>query len=718
VSASERLYQLLPSIHRRRDGQNGQILRALLGVIQEELDRVEAQLDETYDNWFIETCDAWVVPYLGDALGVTGLEPIGDDTGALRAYVADTLGFRARKGTASGLEDLARAVTGWPAVAVEMFQRLAATQHLDHLSPQRMRTPDLRDADALERLGGAFEIAGHTVDVRSIAAGRGRYNIPDVAIWLWRLEAFAVEGSPATPDVGAGPARYRFSPLGNDVALYAPDRGDALTAAHRRPGLADLPAPIRRRPIWAELEAARAARAAGVAPVFAYLDADPGESAFTIWERDTTTHEMVAIPPERVQICNLSTWQTDTPAQRTYVDPTTMVTVGTRVAVDPALGRMIFLPPATSPVEPRVWFRHGFPGELGGGLYERGDQLAPVGARTRYAIGGPDTEGAAFPSLTAAITQWLADHQPPALFELLDDDVYAVADLSVPAAGAVELRSADQRRAVLRLGAPLTITLAAGASITLDGLLVAGDRVAIATDAAVAERHVTLRHTTLVPGHQLLADGTPVRPAQPSLVAAAGAAGRLIVSLARTVTGPIDLSAAGTSGSSLTLTDAIVDAMDGALPAVDADAVSITAATLLGAVDAGTLDASDTIFAHVVTVARTQDGCVRYSAVPPGSKVPRTYRCQPQLALTDTVAAEQDAIVERLRPRFTSRRYGDAAYLQLADTCADELVRGASDRGEMGGWHFLFQPVRTANLAVALDEYLRFGLEAGVLKAT
>jgi hypothetical protein len=636
----------------------------------------------------------------------------------LRAYVAGTLGFRARKGTASGLEDLARAVTGWPAVVVEMFQRLAATQHLDHLSPLRMRTPDLRDASSLELLGGPFEIAGHLVDVRSIAAGRGRYNIPDLAIWLWRLEAFAVEGSPATPDAGAGPARYRFSPLGNDVALYAPDRGDALAAAHRRPDEPGVPAPIRRRPIWAELETARAARAAGTAPAFAYLDPDPEVSAFTVWERDTTLKKLVAIPPERVQICDLSTWQTDTPVQRTYVDPATMVTVGTRVAVDPVLGRMIFLPPSTPPVEPRVWFRHGFPGELGGGLYERGDELADVGARTRYAIGGPDTEGAVYPTLAAAIGQWTTDHQPSALFEILDDDVYAAADLSVPAACAVELRSADERRAILRLGALWTITLAAGASITLDGLLVAGDRLVIATDAAVAERSVTLRHTTLVPGHQLLADGTPVRPAQPSLVAATGAAGRMIVTLARTVTGPIDLSSLGVDGSTLTLTDAIVDAMDGALSAIDADAVSITAATILGAVDCGTLDASDTIFAHVVTVARTQDGCVRYSAVPPGSKVPRTYRCQPQLALTDAPAAEHDAIVQRLRPRFTSAHYGDAAYVQLADTCADEIVRGASDRGEMGAWHFLFQPARTANLAVALDEYLRFGLEAGVFTAT
>ena len=32
----------------------------------------------------------------------------------------------------------------------------------------------------------------------------------------------------------------------------------------------------------------------------------------------------------------------------------------------------------------------------------------------------------------------------------------------------------------------------------------------------------------------------------------------------------------------------------------------------------------------------------------------------------------------------------------------------------MGAWHFVQAPLRLRNLRVALDEYLRFGLEAGV----
>ena len=36
----------------------------------------------------------------------------------------------------------------------------------------------------------------------------------------------------------------------------------------------------------------------------------------------------------------------------------------------------------------------------------------------------------------------------------------------------------------------------------------------------------------------------------------------------------------------------------------------------------------------------------------------------------------------------------------------------------MGAFHYLFQPQRETNLRVRLDEYLRFGLEAGIFYAT
>ena len=60
----ERLYYLLPSLYRRLDQARGEPLRALLRVMEAELQLVADDLGAMYDNWFIETCDGWVIPYL------------------------------------------------------------------------------------------------------------------------------------------------------------------------------------------------------------------------------------------------------------------------------------------------------------------------------------------------------------------------------------------------------------------------------------------------------------------------------------------------------------------------------------------------------------------------------------------------------------------------------------------------------------------------------
>jgi hypothetical protein len=99
---------------------------------------------------------------------------------------------------------------------------------------------------------------------------------------------------------------------------------------------------------------------------------------------------------------------------------------------------------------------------------------------------------------------------------------------------------------------------------------------------------------------------------------------------------------------------------------------------------------------------------VRFSYVPPGSQTPRRYKCQP--------ACKADAL--RVRPQFNSLRYGDPDYGQLSLRCAVEIRRGADDEAEMGAFHDLYQPQRETNLRVALDEYLRFGLEAGIFYVT
>ena len=83
---SERLFDLLPAVYRMRDRAQGEPLRALLARDRRaRSERLEADIAGLYDNWFIETCDEWVVPYIGDLLGVRRLLPIDDGAFTQRA---------------------------------------------------------------------------------------------------------------------------------------------------------------------------------------------------------------------------------------------------------------------------------------------------------------------------------------------------------------------------------------------------------------------------------------------------------------------------------------------------------------------------------------------------------------------------------------------------------------------------------------------------------
>jgi hypothetical protein len=97
-------------------------------------------------------------------------------------------------------------------------------------------------------------------------------------------------------------------------------------------------------------------------------------------------------------------------------------------------------------------------------------------------------------------------------------------------------------------------------------------------------------------------------------------------------------------------------------------------------------------------------------------RTPRRYRCQPDLALVG--AGDPAAVRTRLAPQLVSERFGDPGYAMLADRSATELLTGSSQRSDIGAFGYLLRPQRMANLTAALDEYLRFGLRAGVIPVT
>ena len=137
---------------------------------------------------------------------------------------------------------------------------------------------------------------------------------------------------------------------------------------------------------------------------------------------------------------------------------------------------------------------------------------------------------------------------------------------------------------------------------------------------------------------------------------------------------------------------------------------------MLGKATARHLWADDTIFDDVVTVARRQDGCLRFCWVPADSSTPRRYRCQPDLAVAALAPAPAPpGLVARLTPAYETTEIAEAAYARLAAHAAPELATGAESGAEMGAHRSVFTPQRLANLAAALDEYLPFGRVAAAL---
>jgi hypothetical protein len=132
----------------------------------------------------------------------------------------------------------------------------------------------------------------------------------------------------------------------------------------------------------------------------------------------------------------------------------------------------------------------------------------------------------------------------------------------------------------------------------------------------------------------------------------------------------------------------------------------IERSTVLGMANIKSLKlASESIFADLLFVDQRQEGCVRKSFVPRGSRTPRMFECP----------ARKDAWTEGLR--FTSTRYGDPGYCQLSQLCASE-IRESDGRAELGVFHDLYQPQRETNMWVRLSEHLKLGIDFGTFYST
>lgn len=688
------LYALLPQVYRSRDHSGA--LKALVRVLAEQAEVLEEDLARLYDNHFIETCEEWVVPYIGALVGTRGLSAIPARAARHRNEVANTLALRRRKGTAAALEQLAEDITDLDAVVVEYFRHLATTQYLKHLRPANQAFASLRHHAALEAIGTPFDTLARTADVRPIARGRGRHNIPNVGIFLWPLAAQPVSSAAAFK---VDDFRYCFDPLGRSIPLVTRPAPEAGIASLADP--LNVPLPISRRRLADDLAAYYGV---GLSILLRVNSSD--------WLPPLDAYGVPQAPlASMVRVCDLS----DLTDGSGTVTGWAHCPVSGAVAIDPELGRIAF-PSGSGQAAPKsveVSCQRAFGLEMGGGEYTR--NTAPVELITTC-----DAKA----SLQDTLSAIGADG---GVVELSDNAYYPVSGLTVHvgAGRAVTLRAAPGRRPVLVLDGELVVHGGEASAFSLEGLLVAGGaihapRKDLADELTNGLHSLTLSHCTLVPGATPAISGIPAQAARARLVADVPG---LEVSIEHSICGALQ---ADNECSLVRITGSIVDALApdslafGGIGGGAGAPLHVEASTLVGRVNTTEMRlASNTLFHAAapppvpvqaaapapVQAARTDTGCVRFCHLPPGSVLPPPYRCLP--------AEPADAV--RLKPVFASLRYGDGAYGQLAPHTAREIREGADDGGEIGAFHALYLPQRLTALRARLDEFLRLGLEAGVL---
>jgi hypothetical protein len=678
--AAERLLALLPALFRMRDAEQAAALASelglpapdplidrpegpltsLLAILGQQFDELEAEVDALYEDQFIETCADWVVPYIGALVGARIID-IGDMRSA-RRQVADTIAGRRSKGTARALANLAGDIADAPAEAIEYREFVATAANLDF--PRAV----LAASVAFNGKAGRARLLPdhhdqHSWEVRDMREG-GRFAYGNAGVRIWPVSSRQHREVVPVPVTGGQSGRLRFSPLGRDITLWRTPAADDPQISRLPP--AAMPGPI---------------------PLADAHD-NPGDyygSGKSVDVFIAGTRRALA----DICFCDLA----DRDPAGTEWNRRGTIAHPTKLLIDPVRGRML-LQGDLAGIDPstiRVRYSYGQAVPFGGG-----DFAPPAGIAfpNPVSIAQNQNEAGATTALAAALGNLAAR---PRLSIEFGGTTTCPAMTAIPAGAAVKLWAGNGLWPTLRISGTWTITGGQGSRLELRGLRVFGGSLVV--DAAGID--------------ELLIVDCTFDP-QTTSIAVRDAGCR--VRIERSITGALRLEA----GSVVEVIDSVVDAH---LPTADAiagaggiRAGSLTAerSTFLGDVRVlGLGEVGDCLFAvrsgrtavtPPVDVERTQSGCLRFSALPPGSRTPRRYRCYPAHGDPAPVA-----------PVFASLVYGDPAYATLIAANPAGITLGAENGGEMGvmngrSWHR-----RRRALDLELPEWVPFGMATATL---
>lgn len=771
------LFDRLPEIYRTRDAeqQPADQLRAFLRAIEGPFGALHENIAQLYEDLFIDTCDDWVIPYIADLLGSTHLK---GEPRTLRADVADTIALRRRKGTLGVIERLAVNLTDWACRAVELRENLGWTQHLNHQRPDaggeppyadprltrfdvpRGGTVPIRDPAALALLGSPFDPFAYTADVKPPLDYQRHINLPNVAVFLWRLAAYRLPRvlplAIGRTDLGAGlPAgqaqfalRFDMHPLGLPVVLFNTSRPGFLRASTSGGVVSPLTEPDA---VPGPMLDARLNSATPAGHPDAYVQVDfynattTPPSGFDLGDVGLQLYMPLSLQPLlpagwawRFRGDNLCAWETG--LRRPLGSG--------EIIVDPDIGRLLIgfdsaaqadelMPPQGTGFASRLFvaFTYGAVGQVGAHPISRGITPPATPApevRTVGDVAGGITLQAALADLDTAAG--------PVVIEIHDSLVHPI-DLASVAGTAVDagvslriahdltIRAAGDQRPIVLLAQPLAVRPVVASAATpltpvvrLEGLYFAPDPAvplpageALIGRAAVAR--LELVGCTLAPGGHRLRDGS-IADAQPGLRLVNGYGFTDVteeqafvptpdIVIQRSITGSLAVD----SRYRLDIQDSIVDAAGSLTPAIAAAttdwgaALDFSGLTCFGTVHVGAVGGIGAIFTQRFEVLDNQHGCIKWSAFSgdPADRLPPNHFC---------VHAPDARIV------FTSVHFNDPGYGQLALETDRRVTGLGPDDDAMGAFGFLLEAHKWTNLQVRLREFMPVGVRALVVPVT
>lgn len=714
-SKTPTLYSLLPAVYRQQDQLNGLVLQALFTIMQSELQNVQTQIDLAYENYFIETCETWAEPYIGDMLGIQGIHN-STVIAQQRVRIANTIRYRRRKGQQGVLESVINDVTGWNVHIAIFMQTLAMTQYLQNVRLSKSKTMEIRNIYSTDTLNTPFDVNAHRADVHS--KDPIYYNLNNVGLYIWRLTSYPInKGTAVLFSFQANIAAYWFDPIGRDCQLFnASQRPDSYTV----PAIeSQLPVAIRRLGFQQDLmnyQLLPAEQQSGNSDYYG-----PNKSIYL-------TVNGLGVPANKIISADLSNWA---------IPP--QLSTDQMAAIDVKLGRfMIYTEDSTAP-KVTVNYYYAFSADLGGGHYDRVTLLSPVTNNTVLVSGGDN-------ALKNAIDLWNSN-QTLTTIQIQDDATYFLSPQLIAntfsQSRSLIIQANNETRPCIKMSGtdPLVLSFQGQTSasnpqileVKLNGLKLEGY---IDLKENV---HLTITHCSLIP-----------KAAYPSLLCQITNSSST-VNIDNSILGALFLSSTVTH---LNISQSIIDGQqqagqvalaalnDQSQPLDPGPNSSLDSVTVLGSVFVSEINLlSNSIVTGLVKANRSQNGIVRFSYLPLNSQTPPRYQCLPDLdfiplaqKLVPTgesyTLAQQlnptwwDNTLRQLQPQFTSVTYGEPGYVQLNINTSTKLMVvtsitvGADNGSEMGCFNSLNQPQRQAQLTEILQEYSPFGVATGVFYVT